>query len=111
MVVAYSEELAEKVRERLGEHPSVVGRQMFGGIAFMVEGNMAVGVVGDDLMVRVGKEGHDEALGHAGTRVMSMGASEMKGWILVDSEVVSTEDGFERWVERGVTYARSLPPK
>jgi len=109
--MAYSEGLAGEVRKRLSDYPSVVEREMFGGIAFMVDGNMAVGVVGDDLMVRVGKEGHDDALALPGAKVMSMGAREMKGWILVDTGQTDSEDDFESWVGRGVSYARSLPPK
>jgi hypothetical protein len=84
---------------------------MFGGIAFMIDGNMAVGVTGDDLMVRVGKDFHDEALSFPGVAAMSMGEREMKGWVRVTADGMESENALTQWVDRGVTYARSLPPK
>ncbi len=84
---------------------------MFGGIAFMVGGNMAVGVSGDDLMVRVGKETYDEALTRPGVRELEMSGRPMRGWVLVSDRGYSTESELGNWIDRGVSYAASLPPK
>ena len=84
---------------------------MFGGIAFMIQGNMAVGVIGDEVMVRVGNEGHDEALALPGTRVFDFSGRPMTGWVLVARDGLSTEKDLDQWVQRGVAYAESLPPK
>jgi TfoX/Sxy family transcriptional regulator of competence genes len=84
---------------------------MFGGIAFMVGGNMAVGVSSDDLMVRVGKETYDEALSRPGVREFDMSGRPMRGWVLVSASGYSTEADLESWIDRGVSYAASLPPK
>ena len=84
---------------------------MFGGIAFMINGNMAVGVNGDELMVRVGKEAHEEATSRPGARTFDMGARPMMGWVSVAPEGFDSEEALDAWVERGVSYAQSLPPK
>ena len=84
---------------------------MFGGIAFMVNGNMSVGVSGDELMVRVGKEGHEDAVSRPGARPFDMGARPMVGWISVDPQGVRSEEELVDWVAWGVGYAESLPPK
>lgn len=109
--MAYSEKLADDVRASLSRYPSVTERKMFGGIAFMIDGNMAVGVTGEDLMVRVGKESHHSALALPGAETMTMGDRPMRGWVRVGATGMSTDTQFESWVDRGVTYARSLPPK
>lgn len=109
--MAYDEVLADEIRSDLRRYDGVTERAMFGGIAFMVDGNMAVGVTGDDLMVRVGKESHDQALSFPGVEAMSMGERDMKGWVRVTADGMGSEGALERWVERGVAYARSLPPK
>ena len=84
---------------------------MFGGIAFMIRGNMAVGVSGDDLMVRVGKEAHEEALNQPGTRPFDMTGRPMAGWILVSPDQLIDDDVLDRWVSKGVDYADGLPEK
>lgn len=109
--MAYSEELAQRIRDEIGDHPALAEQQMFGGIAFMVRGNMSVGVSGDDLMVRVGKENHDEAMEQPHVRIFDMGARPMRGWILVDPGGTSASEDLARWVDVGVAYAESLPPK
>lgn len=84
---------------------------MFGGIAFMVGGNMAVGVSGDDLMVRVGKQTYDDALTETGVREFDMSGRPMRGWVLVSDKGYSTEADLKSWIDRGVSYSESLPPK
>jgi TfoX/Sxy family transcriptional regulator of competence genes len=108
--MAYDEALAARVRDRLATEDGVTEKAMFGGLGFLVAGNMAVGIRGDDLMVRVGPEGAAAALAEPHARRSFMGEREMKGWILVAPDGVAGDD-LEQWVQRGVTYARSLPPK
>jgi TfoX/Sxy family transcriptional regulator of competence genes len=109
--VAYDEELAQRVRDQLSDEPSVTEKAMFGGLAFLLDGNMAVGLSGDELMVRVGPDASDEALARPHTRVFDMTGRPMRGWILVAAEGVGSDDELAAWVERGATFARSLPPK
>ena len=109
--MAYDEALASRVRETLGENPEISERKMFGGIAFMLSGNMAVGVNKDDLMVRIDPDDHDEALAEPGVRVFDMTGRPMKGWILVAPEATEDDTDLQRWVEAGLDFAGSLPPK
>jgi TfoX/Sxy family transcriptional regulator of competence genes len=107
---AYDRELAERVRIALGP-VGVSERKMFGGLCFMVNGHMAVGIVNDKLMVRVGKDSWEEtlALPHAG--VMDFTGRPMKGFVYVAPAGLKTAAGLKAWAERGAGYARSLPPK
>lgn len=109
--MAYDEQLADEVRTHIGTRPGLTEREMFGGIAFMVNGNMAVGVSGDELMVRVGKEAHDQAVAPRGARTFDMGARPMRGWINVAPDGMGSEEELRAWVDQGVAYAESLPPK
>jgi hypothetical protein len=109
--VAYNAGLADDIRAHLGNRTDLTEKEMFGGIAFMVGGNMAVGVSGDDLMVRVGKETYDEALTRPGVREFDMSGRPMRGWVLVSDKGYSTEADFASWIDRGVSYAENLPPK
>ena len=109
--MAYDEALASRVREALGDNPGISERQMFGGIAFMLSGNMAVGVNKDDLMVRTDPDDHDEALTQAGVRVFDMTGRPMKGWILVGPEATEDDAELQKWVGAGLDFAGSLPPK
>jgi len=109
--MAYDPQLADEVRTHIGSNPGLSEREMFGGIAFMINGNMAVGVSGDELMVRVGKDAHDEAVARPGARTFDMGARPMKGWLSVGAEGIATEEALRSWVDQGVAYAESLPPK
>jgi TfoX/Sxy family transcriptional regulator of competence genes len=106
--MAYDEALAGRLRDRLAGESGVVEKKMFGGLAFLLDGNLAVGVRGEELMVRVGPEGTDEALAQPQARQSYMGERPMKGWILVAPE---DDDELGEWVQRGVAFARSLPPK
>jgi hypothetical protein len=110
--VAYDKDLAERLRARLAGLPAVAEREMFGGIAFLVGGNMAVGVTGDELMVRVGKDAHDATVSLPGARIFDLSSSRpMIGWLVVGPEGFATEVEFDSWVQRGVDFAESLPPK
>ncbi|MBE8472277.1 TfoX/Sxy family protein [Streptomyces justiciae] len=109
--MAYDEGLAERIRERLGTDPAVTEKRMFGGVAFLYDGNMAVGVTGDDLMVRVGPDATDTALARPGTRVFDMTGRPMRGWIVVDGAAVAEDDALGAWLDEGRNFAASLPPK
>ncbi len=109
--MAFNEGLADDIRARIGADPRLTERQMFGGIAFMVNGNMAVGVSGDELMVRVGKDAHDEAVARPGARIFDLSARPMRGWVAVSAEGFTTDAGLNLWIDQGVAFAESLPPK
>jgi hypothetical protein len=109
--MAYDEGLATRVREVLGEQPGLVEKKMFGGLAFLLHGNMACGVRGEDLIVRVAAEAADAALGEPGTRPFDLTGRPMKGWLLVDADGHAEDEDLRRWVGRGLAYASSLPPK
>jgi TfoX/Sxy family transcriptional regulator of competence genes len=110
--VAYDEDLANRIREQLAGEEGVTEKAMFGGLAFLVGGNMAVAIASrGDLMVRLGADGTDEALARPHTRPADMGARPMKGWILVAPEGLRTARQLGPWVRRGVAFARTFPPK
>jgi TfoX/Sxy family transcriptional regulator of competence genes len=109
--VAYDTEVADRIRARIGPRPGLTERQMFGGIAFMINGNMAVGVSGEELMVRVGEESHEQAVAQPGARTFDMGARPMKGWISVTDDGYDSEEAFGYWIDQGLAYAESLPAK
>jgi TfoX/Sxy family transcriptional regulator of competence genes len=109
--MAFDEGLAQRVREALEEREDVTERRMFGGIAFMLAGNMCVGVVGDDLMVRVGPDTHAEALAQPEAREMDFTGRPMKGLVYVDGARLDSDTRLADWVRRGVAFAGSLPPK
>ena len=109
--MAYDEDLADRVREQLASEPALMEKAMFGGLAFLLEGNMAVGLSGDELMVRVGPDASDDALARPHTRPFDMTGRPMKGWILVAAEGVAEKRDLSAWVARGVDFARSLPAK
>ncbi len=109
--MAYDVAIADDIRARIGSHDGVTEREMFGGIAFMINGNMAVGVSGNELMVRVGKEAHDEAVALPGARMFDMSARPMRGWVAVAPSGFAEEATFNGWIDRGVDFAETLPRK
>jgi TfoX/Sxy family transcriptional regulator of competence genes len=110
--MAYDEDLANRIRELIAGEPAVTEKRMFGGLAFLVNGNMSVAASGQGgLMVRVEPEDTDELVAKPHARRFEMRGREMKGWLRVDDEGVRTKRQLEPWVKRGVAYARSLPPK
>ncbi len=106
--MAYDEKLAARVRAALADERQVAERAMFGRRMFMVAGNLAVGVAGDELMVRVGEQDGRVALSQPHARRCVMSGRPMTDWILVGAEGVATEGPLDAWVMRGVAYARSL---
>jgi TfoX/Sxy family transcriptional regulator of competence genes len=110
--VAYDEALAERMRELLGGESDLTEKKMFGGLAFLIGGNMAVAASGQGgVLVRVDPAESATLVATTNARPMEMRGREMAGWLRVDSEDVQTERELARWVELGVTYARSLPAK
>lgn len=109
--MAYSEELAERIREVIYDRPSVAERKMFGGIAWMVNGNMACGTLGDDLMVRLDRDDADLAMSQEHVGPMEFTGRPMRGFITVEAAGVETDAELERWVDAGADFAESLPAK
>jgi len=106
--MAYDEALAARIRPLLAQRDDVREQKMFGGLAFMVGDRMAAGIVGDDLMVRVGRDAYEEALARPHTRPMDFPGRPMKGMVYVSPAGIRTEWDLARWVEAGVSYAASL---
>lgn len=109
--MAYDEVLAARVRELLEGNPDISERKMFGGIAFLLAGNMSVGVSKDQLMVRIDPEDQETALDRPGVRPFDMTGRPMKGWILVGSEGITEDADLANWVSAGLDFAGTLPPK
>jgi TfoX/Sxy family transcriptional regulator of competence genes len=108
----YEEKLADRIRELLGDRTDLTEKKMFGGLAFLIAGNMAVAASGQGgLLVRVDPEQSDKLLATTNARPMEMRGRQMRGWLRVDSDDVRTKRQLARWVELGATYARSLPAK
>lgn len=109
--MAYSEALAARIRDLLAERPDVVERKMFGGLAFLIGGHMAVAASGQGgLMVRVDPAGSDDLVASTSARPMEMRGRPLAGWLVLDATDVA-DDELAAWVGRGVTYVGSLPPK
>ena len=109
--MAYDEELAARVRQSLTGKEGITKRKMFGGIGFMVHGNMCCGVANDDLMVRVGVENYEESLVLPHARPMDFTGRPMNGFVFVDPKGLGDDEALKQWINRGVTLARSLPKK
>ena len=109
--MAYNEELASRIRAALAHREGMTERKMFGGIAFMLNGNMCCGVVGEDLTARVGAEGHEDALALPHARPMDFTGRSMKGFVFVGFAGTQEEERLKEWVGRGVGFAQTLPKK
>jgi TfoX/Sxy family transcriptional regulator of competence genes len=110
--MAYDEELAARIRALVADEPLLTEKKMFGGLAFLIGGNMAVAASGQGgLLVRVDPDESDELVRRTDARPMEMRGREMAGWLRVDAADVKTKRELTKWVERGVSFARSMPPK
>ena len=109
--MAYDETLAERVRGSLAGHTGIDERRMFGGLAFMLGGNMCCCVTEHGLMVRVGPDGYEDALAQPHAGVMDLTGRPMRGWVLVQMEGVEPDDALVQWVARGAEFTRTLPAK
>ena len=110
--MAYEEELADRLRELVQGEKGVTEKRMFGGLAFLINGNMAVSASGQGgLLLRVDPAETDELVADPNARRFEMRGREMDGWLRIDTDGLSSDRQLEQWVARGVAYARSLPPK
>ena len=110
--MAYDEELAARIRGLVGDEPGLSEQKMFGGLAFLIGGNMAIAASGQGgILVHADPEASDELVTSTDAYLMEMRGKQMRGWLRVDSEHVSTKPKLAKWVELGTSYARSLPAK
>jgi TfoX/Sxy family transcriptional regulator of competence genes len=110
--VAYDEELADRIRELIGSQPDLTEKKMFGGLAFLIGGNMAVAASGQGgLLVRVDPARSEKLVATTNAHPMEMRGKQMQGWLRVAAEDVRTKRQLAKWVELGTSYARSLPAK
>ena len=109
--MAYDPDLAQRVREIFKEKAGFNEKKMFGGICYLHNGNMACGILNDDLIVRVGPKEYENALKLPNTRKFDITGKPMKGWVMVSSKGHDSDADLFEWVQRGVNFALSLPPK
>ncbi len=109
--MAYDEKFAARIRKALGPRKGLVAKQMFGGIAFLLNGNMCIGIHKDELIVRLDPDQTDAALAKPHTRVFDLTGRPMKGWILVAPKGIATDAQLAKWIAIAATYAGALPAK
>jgi TfoX/Sxy family transcriptional regulator of competence genes len=112
--MAYDEALAQRVLDLVAGRDDVADRRMFGGWALMLGGHMACGVIGDELLARVGREGYEDALDLPHARIMEWSTHPprpMTGFVIVGRAAVDDDAGLRSWVERGIAFVGTLPPK
>lgn len=110
--MAFDEDLADRIRELIAAERGIEEKRMFGGLAFLIHGNISVAASGrGGLMVRVPREETEKLLQRDHVEPMVMGGREMHGWLRVSDDGVKTKRQLQSWVSRGVDYAKSLPPK
>ncbi len=109
--MAYDQILAQRIRSIIGAVPGLVEKKMFGGVGYLIHGNMACGVNGDHVIIRLPEAEYAEALSQPHVHVFDMTGRPMKGWITVDSTGIENDQALKAWVDRGLQYAQTLPPK
>ncbi len=109
--MAYDQQLAERIRQTFPARKGVSEKRMFGGLCFLVGGHMAAGIVQDQLVVRVGPDAYEDALAEPHVRPMDFTGKPMKGIVYVTKEGLMNDTDLKSWLRRGVSFARSLPPK
>ena len=107
----YDEDLADRLRALLAGRPEVHEQKMFGGLCFMLNGNMACGILGSEMVVRVGRENLEHALSQPHSRPFDMTGRPIRSFVYVAAEGIATSEGLEDWAGKGITYAAALPPK
>jgi TfoX/Sxy family transcriptional regulator of competence genes len=109
--MAYDQILAQRIRAALPGIPGIIEKKMFGGIAFMIDGNMACAISKDNLMLRISRDDIDAALAQPYVRISDMGGRPMKGWLLIEPAGLQSDDSLKRWIEQAVAFVQSLPAK
>jgi hypothetical protein len=109
--MAYDKGLAQRVREILEDEPGYDERLMFGGLCFILFGNMVCGIIAEDLIVRVGMDNYAEMLKMPHTKKFDLTGKALKGWVMVLSEALDSDEELNNWVQRAVSFVRTLPPK
>ena len=109
--MAYDEKLAIDIRRAIGDQPGITEKKMFGGLSFLLNGNLACGVIQDEMIVRVGPEATEDALARPHTRPFDFTGKPMKGWVVVRPEGYVSDGDLRGWVRRGVSFAATLPRK
>ena len=109
--MVYDEGLAQRIREVLISQPGYEEKKMFGGIGFLLRGNMACGVIREDLIVRVGEENYTDALLKENVELFDLTGRAMTGWVIVKEPGYQTDEDLKAWVKQGAEYSLSLPAK
>ncbi len=109
--MAFDEVLAARIRDVLGGTEGLAEKRMFGGVAFLVNGNMCCGVHDDEVIVRVDPESAEDALREPYVRIFDLTGRPMRGWLLVGSDGVASDEQLRSWIGMGVNFAASLPAK
>ena len=109
--MAYDESLAGGIRDVLAHRLDIKEKKMFGGLGFLLNGNMLVGVWKDSLIVRVGTDAYEDALREPHVKDFDITGKQMKGWIMVESEGVEMEDQLRNWIERATMFVKTLPER
>jgi len=109
--MAFSQSLADRIRCRLARRKNIEEKKMFGGIGFLLNGNMLVGVWKDSLIVRLGPERGEEALLESHVREFDITGKPMKGWVMVEPEGVEDDDQLKEWIDRATRFVKTLPAK
>lgn len=109
--MAFDEGLAQRIREHLGGTPGLSERQMFGGIGFLLDGHLCVGVIGDDLIARVGPDAYDAALARDGARPFDFTGRAMTGWVTVGPDPIEDDEALVAWIDECRTFVATLPAK
>ncbi len=109
--MAYNEELAERMRVQLKSRRGVTEKKMFGGVGFLVNGNIACGIIKDDLIVRLSDDDFEKALKQKLVRIFDYSGRPMKGWVYVSAEGYKSDKALVGWMEKGMMFAKSLPKK
>jgi TfoX/Sxy family transcriptional regulator of competence genes len=109
--MVYDKGLAQRLREILEDEPGFDEKNMFGGICFLLFGNMVCGIIKDDLIVRVGADSYAEFLKMPHTKKFDLTGKPMKGWVMVLSAALDSDEELNDWIKRAVSFVRTLPPK
>jgi TfoX/Sxy family transcriptional regulator of competence genes len=109
--MAYSESLAQRMRAQLDGIPLMVEKKMFGGIGFILNGNMACGIIDDDLIVRLGAEQYEEAIKKPAVSIFNKFDRPMKGWVMVAPSGCASDEALHEWIQLGISFAQALPAK